>query len=862
MAPISIATQVKKSAGNLARSEVYARSLKLPLSETTVLYESFSGNGALCNPEAVFHYLTGNPKYRDLKHVWVLHPNTPDREQIVKDLKRRGNVQVVAYRSPRYWHALATSKYVLNNATFPWEFVKREGQVYVNLWHGTPLKKMGYDIEGGGPETRNIVRNFVAADFLVSANARTTDMYERAYKMRGIFRGKILETGYPRTDRQNLSPADERESRAVLARHGIKDDGRKLVVLAPTWKGDSFYSVSQDGEELLAKAQELEERLGASEYRVLLKVHQTLAQATAELPAAAGRLAPHELPTNVLLGLADALVTDYSSIFFDYLSTSRPIAFYVPDVDAYSGSRGIYDQPDDLPGPVSKTLQELASGLQSMFRGEDESSARWAAAREAAAAAFTPYEDGGSTERVVSAVFDGAVDVPGLKPAASDHRESVLLYLGGMASNGITTSALNLLRTIDHDRFDVSVFFGYSRQADKVKNVKLIDPRVRLFIRQGTVTSTFRETARYQSENLLGLPAKGRARHLSDEVWALEWKRCFGDAQFDYVVDFSGYSPFWSRILLAAPTGRKAVWLHNDLVSDSRRTVGGKQAHKANLESMFTLYQDFDSLVSVSQALRDLNRRHLVEYATPEKFVYAVNTIDAERILTAVRPLGETPLPGAPSSLEITSLRQVVRGLLDSFDRDDVQESIERSALLRKFDLDDDRGPVFVTVGRLSPEKNHERVISAFSQVHAAHPDARLVIVGGGPLQSALRTQAQSLGLAEAVKLVGLQPNPYIFVERADCFVLSSDYEGQPMVILEARVLHKPVVSTAFGSVRSAVPEGTGLIVDRSVDALAEGMQAYLEGRVPQKNFDPAAYNAVAMAEFSAAIGAFGNGVK
>ena len=162
----------------------------------------------------------------------------------------------------------------------------------------------------------------------------------------------------------------------------------------------------------------------------------------------------------------------------------------------------------------------------------------------------------------------------------------------------------------------------------------------------------------------------------------------------------------------------------------------------------------------------------------------------------------------------------------------------------------------FVTAGRLSGEKNQERLIRAFDLVHQDDPDTRLVILGTRPLLDRLIEVVDELGLAAAVTLAGYEQNPYVVVANSDCFVLSSDYEGQPMVLLEALILERPIVTTEFGSVRGALPDGYGLIVPRTVDELAEGMRAFLRGEVVSRPFDCVAYNAEATNEVYRAIGA------
>ena len=808
------------------RYELHAWWRRRPISKGTVLYESFSGNGMLCNPEAIFRALLAAADQAHLKHVWALSDLRRYRSTVA-EFSGVPNVRFVRYRSSAYFRALATSEFLVNNATFPPDFGKRPGQVYLNTWHGTPLKRMGYDIQDGALHTANTIRNFVAADYLLAANRFMTDqMYASAYKLKGVYHGKIIEEGYPRIDRQVLTGEQADAVRARLTGGGIPLGNRKIILYAPTWKGASFGRPDDDVAELVDWVAELESKIDTSEYCVLLKTHQRVHEMAARRPELVRLLVPNEIPTNVILGVTDILVTDYSSIYFDFLATGRPVLFFTPDLDDYVGARGLYFEPDELPGPACRTVDDLAARVRECA-ATDALPAEFAERYQGARRDFCGFDDGAAAERVIDIVFRGRTNGYRIRDGLADGRPSILMYLGGMHRNGITASALNLLAGIDHTRFDVSAFFAQSRRSDVIANQMDIDGAVRQFPRvggmNGSKLSHLQRTLAYRRGRISG----HRSNRAQNSLWDDEWVRCFGDSRFDYVVDFSGYGPFWSALLLHSPGGIRSIWLHNDLATDAHREVAGTKRMLRSLTAVFSLYPQYDRLVSVSSALADINRSKLARYASGEKFVFALNMIDASSVL-----------------------REAQVGLREST-RDTETESnpvwVERMLT----------GGVstFVSVARLSPEKNHARLIRAFEQVHALNRVTQLLIVGSGPLDDDLETLIGSLGLADAVFLTGQQANPYAIMAAADCFVLSSDYEGQPMVILEALVLGLPVVTVDFGSSASALPDDSGLIVPQTVEGLVDGMTAFLRGEVRSGSFDYDAYNATVVTQFSAAVG-------
>ena len=147
---------------------------------------------------------------------------------MVAEFADNPRVRFVDDRSPaptsRRW---PPSKYLVNNATFPQQLAKRPEQVYVNTWHGVPLKHMGFDMPSGGSLSRNVMRNFLSADYLVSANAFMTEtMYRDAYRLQGIFRGAVIEEGQPRTDRQVEAVKDPAPAPRSCEARGVDVGGR------------------------------------------------------------------------------------------------------------------------------------------------------------------------------------------------------------------------------------------------------------------------------------------------------------------------------------------------------------------------------------------------------------------------------------------------------------------------------------------------------------------------------------------------------------------------------------------------------------------------------------------------------------
>jgi CDP-glycerol glycerophosphotransferase (TagB/SpsB family)/glycosyltransferase involved in cell wall biosynthesis len=838
----------------------YAGWRAAPVAEDTVLYESYYGNGMLDHPEALFRHLLASPDLGNLRHIWVLD-DPAKHPDVVAEFADESRVSFVRHRSPAYFKALATAKYLVNNSTFPQEFAKRSGQVYLNTWHGVPLKTMGYDGPGRGLTSRNVTRNFLNADFLLSHNAFMTDtMYRSAFRLQGVYRGAVIEEGAPRVDTQLAAQKDPGPAVDLLERRGVRVAGKKVVLFAPTWRGDSFSDPVVDARQLVMIVGRLRKALGDDEHAVLLRVHQIVYDAVRAELGDTGFLVPNDVPANTVLGLSDVLVTDYSSIFFDFLASRRPVVHYVPDLERYSADRGLYLSPTELPGPTCTEPDELSTLVRAALLDP-------AAAERStlAAATFAPHEDGSATERVANIVFRGQDESRyRVHRDFGTDKQTLLVYVGTLIPNGITTSALNLLSHLDYEKYDVTAFFPYSTGTLRLRNAERIDPRVRLLPRVGQFNARSWEIRSEMRRMVrVGMPSEFTSRQL--RFWRDEWQRMFGNTQFDHLIDVSGYGSFAASVFAGAQRGTKSIWLHSNMAADKDRETEGQKHLEDRLQAVFTSYRHYDNLVSVSPTLCALNATHLSDYARPEQFTYCVNTIEGERVLRMAGMNREDALakaagvervqvrPSQAVEVDVGNISKAVAALLEHFDpRDVIHEARSQQRLAGR--LGEANTTTFVAVGRLSPEKNHTRLVEAFARVHRRHPETRLLILGSGKLEGQLTELVLKLRLQNAVTVAGQVDNPYIVMAGADCFVQTSDYEGLPMVILEARTLGLPVISTDFETVGDSLPAGAGLVVPRSVQGVADGMERFLAREVSASALDFEAHNRLATQQFDAVL--------
>ena len=372
-----------------ARLQRWHREADLEPIPNSVFFQSYLGEQATDSALALHREL--RLRYPDLKLFWgVVDPTVALPE---------GAIPVIRY-SRDWYDKISRSEHLVNNIYFFSWFKKRSFQTYIQTWHGTPLKKIGRsyweDRRREPVWIERMDRQAASWDYLVSPNSFCSDKFAEEFR----YQGTVLETGYPRND--VLSPRDKSLASQIRKRLDIPDD-KKVVLYAPTWRDNkSAQAWVADFVELL-DLQALTEELG-EEYVVLVRGHGHNARAGSSVGSSGSVVDVTYYPEiNDLYLAADLVITDYSSVMFDFAVTRKPMIFFAPDLSSYAdGVRGFYFEYEEIvPGPVLMEQAQVAASVRSLLAPSWSPDAKYLAFVDR----FCSLEDGNAARRVVDEVW-------------------------------------------------------------------------------------------------------------------------------------------------------------------------------------------------------------------------------------------------------------------------------------------------------------------------------------------------------------------------------------------------------------------------------------------------------------------------
>jgi len=364
----------------------------LPVDDRLIVFESGIGKQYADSPRNIYEEIIR--KELNYKKVWICNQNVRFNDPNTIRIRRL---------SPSYYYYLAKAKYWVNNQNFPTYIEKRPETTYIQTWHGTPLKKMLHDIENIMGRSEDYLERVDKAtktwDYLVSPSKYASEAFKSAFR----YKKEIIETGYPRND---IFYKEERFEITRKVRNRLHiPEGKKIILYAPTFRDNQTSAKNKFLFELPMDLYQLKERLG-DEYIILLRMHVVVSnkiKVDEELQDFVMNVSSYSDIQELLL-ITDILITDYSSVMFDFANTKRPMLFYTYDFETYRDDvRGFYmDFEKEAPGPLMRNTEEIIDNVVNITGITKEYSARYEQFYEK----YCSLEDGKASERIVNMHFD------------------------------------------------------------------------------------------------------------------------------------------------------------------------------------------------------------------------------------------------------------------------------------------------------------------------------------------------------------------------------------------------------------------------------------------------------------------------
>ena len=783
----------------------------LPIDESAVLLETLNGQSPDGNINALLKELTTGEEYAGYKiYLSCRRRDMKERKKYLEALNISG-VTLLDVTTKEYFKVLATAKYLVNEHTFFIIFNKRPEQVYLNTWHGTPLKCLGNKVANDFATFGNVQRNMFNADYLLCPNEYTMQHFIDDYSLANFGHTKLMLAGYPR----NQAFLDEKRRQEI--RRECDFGEKQIIVFMPTWRGVIGNVTSEMQNEILKNYfDEWDAKLDGNQI-LYVKLHPLsrgaidVTQYTHIVPFPADKYDTYEF-----LNAADVLVTDYSSVFFDFAASGRKIVLFTYDKEEYMQERGMYFSVDELPFPQASNIEELMEHIRAPKTYDDAEFLQ----------KFCAYDVPGMTKAVChQLLFHETSELLDIRMTPDNGKKNVVLYAGNLERNGITTSAVNLLSMVDKEKYNFAVLYKINAIKKRQDCIKMLPEGISTLSYYHARSATAWETFCYMLFQEFHILPYEPMKKLVEKVAQREYGRILGSCRIDKAIQFFGYEHELIEVIGQAPCSR-TIFVHNDMEEEIRtkRTLLRRLLSRE--------YRKYDNVAIVTEDLRQSTQAIASAYEDEDtkkdaNLVLVKNTINYKSILE----------------------RAEEELVFDARTRMNVEEEELRAALASD-------KKKFISVGRFSKEKGHARLIRSFEILHKENPDTILIILGGyGVLFNETKRLAAESSCPEAIFIIRYMSNPYPLMKACDYLALPSLYEGFGLVLAEADILGLPCFSTDITGPKLFMEQVGGFLVEDSQEGVLDGLRACLDGRVPKKlNVDYEEYNKEAIAQFEALL--------
>lgn len=579
--------------------------------EKDILFESKHGDDLAGN---IFNmiYETRRDKYKNHNIYLVLKKDL--FETYGKLLSNYGitHVKFIELHTNEYLKALASAKYLVTDTSFPPYFIKKKEQVYLNTWHGTPLKAMGRSVPDREYALGNVQRNFYIADYLLYQNEFSKNIFFDDYMLNEVYRGKVLLSGYPRNS--SFYRLDRRDK----IRKDLELEDKQVMVYMPTWRGLLHKKQNKEQvEKIFGYLAHLDHKLKDNQV-LYVKLHPFVKKGINYSELLHIKEFPADYETYDFLNASDLLITDYSSIMFDYAVSKKKIILFTYDRKEYLGDRGIYIDLDDMDLPKVDTVEELAEEInrESIFYPKFYKR-------------FCSLDSADTAKNVCDTVFLGENTGIKIIDYSSNKESNVLINIKGLKGNEEDHLFIQELNHSKDKSKNYYIHFKSGVMKKFSKNLSLFKKNIGyipLSPGKNRVLSeyfAFAMTFKLGSENSF---TKEKLKTLANR----EKEKNYGNIQFDYIINYSGNDLLLLHVFDAFENAKKVY----QFSTFDKVKYNGNKKYKKNIDYALTHLNHYN-LVIVPEDMKQLEA--VKSLSSKTKVIVATERYNIDMMLKEVK---------------------------------------------------------------------------------------------------------------------------------------------------------------------------------------------------------------------------------
>ena len=408
----------------------FMKYMKKPIKEKTILLNSQQGNNINGNMFYILKELQNNVIYKEYK-IYVAYIKGKKR-QFKDKLKNYGINKpiLIQINTNKYAKKLATCKFLFSDTSFSIYFIKREEQIYLNTWHGTPLKTLGKATAQDFYDIANLQKNFATANYLLYPSHYMKDIMTRDYMLNSICKGKAILSGYPRNE------IFFNKSRRNDIKKKLNLENKQLIAYMPTWRGTvRKVSLKQQLKEVKEYLQEIDNNLKETQI-MYVNFHPYVGNNIDFSIYKNIYKFPQEYETYDFLNICDILITDYSSVFFDYALTKNKIILFTYDEEKYFRDRGMYISLEELPFPKVSCVNQLIKEINTPKNYNDREFLE----------KYCKYDESDMSKKICEKVILRQNNTIKEEVIKNDNKKNILIYAGSLNKNKQTDYLIELAK--------------------------------------------------------------------------------------------------------------------------------------------------------------------------------------------------------------------------------------------------------------------------------------------------------------------------------------------------------------------------------------------------------------------------------